>query len=68
MAGHAEYALRGSGVAQILDLPLAVPTAKACCAEGLVACQDRQVLDLVATRAATVCAVVADEGAIAEEQ
>ncbi|KFY20889.1 hypothetical protein V493_07604, partial [Pseudogymnoascus sp. VKM F-4281 (FW-2241)] len=37
-------------------------------AEGLVAGQDGEVLDLVAAGAAAVGAVVADEGAVAEEE
>jgi hypothetical protein len=68
MAGHAEDTLRCAGIAQVLDLALAIATPKAVCTEGLVTCQDGQVLDLVAAVVATVCAVVANERAIAEEQ
>lgn len=68
MAAHAEDALRRASIAQVLDLPLAVPTLEACCAEGLVAGQDRKVFDLIAAGRAAVGAVVANERAIAEQQ
>lgn len=68
MTRHAEDTLRGAGIAQILDLALAVAAPEAVCAEGLVAGQDSQILDLVAAVVAAVGAVVADERAVAEEQ
>jgi hypothetical protein len=68
VAGHAEDTLRGAGIAQVLDLALAVPTPEAVGTEGLVAGQDGQVLDLVAAMIATVGTVVAYQGAVAEEQ
>jgi ABC-type sulfate transport system permease component len=68
VAVHAKDAVRRPGIAQILDLPLAVPTAEAGCAECLVARQDGEVLDLVPAGAAAVGAVVADEGTIAEQE
>lgn len=68
MAGHAEDALRGAGIAQVLDLALAVAAAEAVCAEGLVARQDGQVLDLVAAVVAAVGAVVAYQRAVAQQQ
>lgn len=68
MAIHTENALRGPSIAQIFNLPLAIPTSEACSAEGLVPSKDGQVLDLVPTGAAAVGAVVANEGAIAEEE
>ena len=61
MTAHAEDALGGAGVAEVLDLALAVATAEACGAEGLVAREDGQVLNLVAAGIAAVGAVVADE-------
>ena len=67
MAAHAENALRGARIAQVLNLPLAVPASKTARAEGLIAGEDGQVFDLVAASIAAVCAVVADEGAVAEE-
>jgi hypothetical protein len=40
VARHAEDALRGAGIAQVLDLALAVAAAEAVGTEGLVAGQD----------------------------
>lgn len=60
--------MRGSGIAQVLDLPLAVSTAEARRAEGLVSGEDGEVFNLIAAGAAAVGAIVADEGAIAEQQ
>lgn len=68
MTGHAEDTLRGASIAQILNLALAVPAPEAVCTKGLVAGQDGQVLDLVAAVVAAVCAIVAYQGAVAEEQ
>lgn len=68
MAGHAKDTLRGAGIAQVLDLALAVAAAEAIGAEGLVARQDGQVFDLVAAVVAAVGAVVAYQGAVAEQQ
>lgn len=68
MTAHAEDALRGAGISQVLDLPLAVAAAETGGAERLVTSEDSQILDLVAAGAAAVCTVVADERAIAEEK
>lgn len=68
VTGHAEDALGGPRIPQILNLLLAVPAAKAAGTKGLIARQDGQILDLVPARAAAVGAIVADEGAIAEEK
>ena len=68
MAGHAEDALGGAGIAQVLDLPLAIPAPEAVGAKGLVAGQDGEVFDLVAAVVAAVGAVVADQGAVSEQQ
>jgi hypothetical protein len=68
VARHAEDALRGAGIAQVLDLALAVAAAEAIGAEGLVARQDGQILDLVAAVVAAICAVVAYQRAVAEQQ
>lgn len=68
VARHAEDALRGAGIAQVLNLALAVAAAEAVGAEGLVARQNGQVLDLVAAVVAAVCAVVAYQRAVAEQQ
>lgn len=68
MTGHTEYALRGSGIAKIIDLPLAIATSEAVCAECLISCQYSQIFDLVAARAAAVGAVVANERSVAEQE
>jgi len=60
--------MRGSRIAKILDLPLAVPTTEAGGAKGLVSRQNGQILDLVIASAAAVGAVVTDEGAVAKEK
>lgn len=61
MTAHAKYALRGSGVTEVIDLAFAVPTAEARGAKGLISSQNGEVLDLVTTRAATISAVVTYE-------
>jgi hypothetical protein len=68
VARHAEDSLGGAGIAQVLDLSLAVAAAETVGTEGLVAGQDGEVLDLVATVIAAVGAIVANERAIAEQQ
>jgi hypothetical protein len=68
MAAHAKYALRCPGISQVLNLPLTVSTAEAGGTEGLVAGENSQVFDLVTASAAAVCTVVANEGAIAEQE
>jgi hypothetical protein len=61
MTGHAKDALRGPRIAQVLDLAFAVPAAETTGAESLIAGQDGEIFDLVATGAAAVCAIVAYE-------
>ena len=68
MAAHAEDSLRRPSISEVFNLPLAVPTPEASCAECLIACQDGKVLNLIATSAAAVGTVVADQGAVAEEE
>ena len=68
MTVHAKYPLRRPGIAKILDLLFTVPTFEAGGTEGLVSGENRQVFDLVAAGAAAVCAVVANEGTITEEE
>jgi hypothetical protein len=68
MARHAEDALRRPRISKVLNLALAVAAAETGRAEGLVTRQDGQVFNLVAARAAAVCAVVADERAVTEQQ
>lgn len=68
MTSHAEDALRGSRIAQVLDLALAVSTTKTGGTESLVAREDSQIFDFVATGCATICTVIADKGSVAEEE
>lgn len=58
----------GPGIAQVLDLSLAIPTAEACCAKGLVSGQDGQVLNLITASTAAVGAIVADQRAISKQK
>jgi hypothetical protein len=67
VAGHAKDTLRCAGIAQVLNLALAIPTPEAIGTECLVACQDGQIFDFVAAVVAAVRAVVADQGAVAEK-
>lgn len=57
-----------AGIAQILDLALAIPAAEAVGAESLVSGQDGQVLDLVVAVVAAVGAVVAYQRAVTKEE
>ena len=68
MTAHAEDALGCPRIAEILDLPLAIATSEACFAEGLVASQDGQVLDLISASIAAVRARVANERAISKQE
>ena len=61
MTVHAEYALRRAGISQVLNLFLAIAALEAVCTKGLVSREDGQVLNLVPTAAAAVCAVVANQ-------
>lgn len=68
MALHTKDTLGCPGIPKILDLLLTIPTAEAAGAEGMIAGEDSQILDLVSTCTAAVCTIVADEGAVAEEK
>lgn len=68
MAAHAEDPLGGSRVSQVLNLSLTVATPEARRAERLVTSEDGEVFDLVSASTAAVCAVVADERPIAEQE
>ena len=68
MTPHAKDALGGPGISEVVDFALAVAAAEAGRAECLIARKDGKVFDLVAAGAAAVGAVVADEGAVAEEE
>lgn len=61
MAIHAEYALRGAGIAEVFDFLLAVPALETIGTKCLITCQDREIFDFVPTAAAAVCTVVADQ-------
>jgi hypothetical protein len=68
VARHAKDTLRGSCIAKVLDLALAVPAPETVRTEGLVTGQDGQIFYLIAAVVAAVCAVVAYQRAVAEEQ
>ena len=68
VAIHAKDALRRSRIFQVLNFLLATPTFEAIRTEGLIASKDSQVLDLVVADAAAVGAIVANEGAITEQE
>lgn len=68
MTAHAEDALTCACITQILNFPFAVAALEAGGAEGLVAGQNGQILDFVATGAAAVSAIVADEGSVTKEE
>lgn len=68
MTIHAKDSLRGARITQILDFSFAVPTFEAIGTECLVSGQDCEVFDLVVAVTTTVCAIVAYQGAIAEQE
>ena len=68
MTAHTKDALRGARITQVLDLPLTIATSEAAGAKGLIASQNRQVFNLIAAGVATVRAVIANEGAVAEQK
>lgn len=68
MTTHAEDPLRRPSISEILDLAFAVAAAETRRAEGLVSRQDGQILDLTTTCATAVCAVVADQRAVAKKE
>lgn len=68
MTVHTEYTLRGAGITQVLDLPLAVAATEALGAESLFTSEDCEVLDLVPTRTTAVGTVAADQRAIAKQK
>lgn len=68
MAFHTEDPLRCPCIAKIFNLLFTISTPEAAGAKRMVACEDSQILNLVPTCTAAVCTIVADEGAIAEEE
>ena len=68
MTAHAEYALRCARISQVLNLLFAVAAPKAAATEGLITCEDGEILNLVATSIAAVGAIAAYERAVAEKE
>jgi hypothetical protein len=68
MTCHAEDALGCPRIAEVLNLSLAVPAAKASGAECLLACEDGQVLNLIVASTTAVCAVVAYQRSVTEQE
>lgn len=68
MAAHAEDALGRACIPQVLDFPFTIPATKTARTEGLVASQYREVFNLVAACVAAICAIVANQGSVAQEE
>jgi hypothetical protein len=60
MTSNAKYALRSSSVSEVLNLAFTITAFEAGCTEGLISCDDREILNLVPTGTAVVCAIVAN--------
>lgn len=61
MTGHTKYALARTGIFEVLDLLLAIATTEAGGTKGLIACQDGEILNLVAARITAICTIVANK-------
>ena len=68
MAFHTEYPLRSPRITQILNLFLAIPAPKATGTKSMISGEDSQILNLVPTRSAAVCTIIADERTITKEE
>lgn len=68
MATHTKYSLRCSGIAKILNLPFAISASETSRTKSLIPRKDCQILNLVSTCCATVCALVTDQGAIGKQK
>ena len=68
MAFHTKYTLRGPGIFEVFNLLLAISTAETGGTKGLVPGENGKIFDFVPTRTATVGAIVANEGAVAQEE
>lgn len=68
MTAHAKDALRSPGITEVVYFALAVAAAEARRTECLVARKNGKVFDLVAACAAAISAVVANQGAVAQQQ
>lgn len=58
----------GAGIAQVLNLPLAVAATETLSTKGLVTGENGKVLNLVAAGIAAVGTIAADQGPIAQEE
>ena len=68
MTFHTKYPLRSSGIFEILNLLLAIPTLEAGRAKGLIAGEYSQILDLITTCAAAIGTIITDERSVAEKE
>ena len=68
MTAHTKNPLRRSGIAKVLNLPLAVSTPKTPSAERLVSSENSKVLNLVPTCRAAVCALVTDQRPVCKQK
>lgn len=68
VAIHAEDTLGSACIAQVIDLPFAIAATETSFAEGLLAGEDGEILDLIPTGGATVGTTAADQGAIPKEE
>lgn len=68
MTSHAKDTLRGSCISKVFDLAFAISASEASCAKCLVSREDCYIFNFVPASIAAVGAVVADEGAVTEEQ
>lgn len=68
MAFHAKYPLRRPGIFEVLNLLLAVSTAETGGTKGLIPGENGKIFDFVPTGTAAIGTIVANEGAVAEEE
>lgn len=68
MAFHTEYPLGCTRISKVLYLFLAVSTLETIRTEGLIPRKNSEIFDLVSTRTAAICTIVANEGSIAEKE
>lgn len=68
MAFHAKYTLRCSCILQVFYLLLAIPAFETVRTKRLIACEDGEIFDFISAYAAAICAIIADEGAVAKEE
>ena len=68
MTVHAEDPLRCSCISEVFNLSLTIPALEAGRTERLVASQNSQILNFIPAATAAVCAVVAYQRSIAEQE